>query len=78
MIALDQLGIDDFGLFEDGAYLAGFVYRHLFILDLLPLKHERMANNDGRVVPLFNGVNDNFRELRAELGAAAHLSRPFR
>lgn len=66
-------GPDDGGAFvEDGV---GIGMRRLSIIDVSPLGHQPMANEDGAVQLVYNGEVYNFQELRAELLAAGHTFR---
>jgi asparagine synthase (glutamine-hydrolysing) len=66
-------GPDDGGSFvEDGV---GIGMRRLSIIDVSPLGHQPMTNEDGAVQLVYNGEIYNFQELRAELVAAGHQFR---
>jgi asparagine synthase (glutamine-hydrolysing) len=47
-------------------------HRRLSVLDLSPLGHQPMSNEDGNVWLTFNGEIYNFRELKATLDPARH------
>ncbi len=69
-------GPDDSGLWErrfpDGSYV-GLGSRRLAILDLSPLGHMPMANNQGLVWITYNGEIYNFAELRRELTGKGYV-----
>jgi asparagine synthase (glutamine-hydrolysing) len=68
-------GPDDSGLwdriFPDGSYI-GLGSRRLAILDLSPVGHMPMCNEDGTVWITYNGEIYNFAELRRELESKGH------
>jgi asparagine synthase (glutamine-hydrolysing) len=68
-------GPDDSGMWErkfsDGSYI-GLGSRRLAILDLSPLGHMPMANEDRTLWITYNGEIYNFAELRRELEAKGH------
>jgi asparagine synthase (glutamine-hydrolysing) len=68
-------GPDDTGIWErnfpDGSYI-GLGSRRLAILDLSPLGHMPMCNEDGTVWITYNGEIYNFSELRHELEKKGH------
>jgi asparagine synthase (glutamine-hydrolysing) len=68
-------GPDDSGLWErkfpDGSYV-GLGSRRLAILDLSPLGHMPMGNEDGSVWITYNGEIYNFADLRRELEGKGH------
>lgn len=68
-------GPDDMGLWEhllpDGSYI-GLGSRRLAILDLSPLGHMPMSNEDRTLWITYNGEIYNFAELRAELTNKGH------
>ncbi len=68
-------GPDDEGRFVDEAVGLGLLHRRLSIIDLSPLGHQPMTNEDGSVVLCFNGEIYNFAELRTELEAKGHVFR---
>jgi asparagine synthase (glutamine-hydrolysing) len=63
-------GPDAEGHYTDGP--VGLGHRRLSIIDLSPLGHQPMANEDGQVVVTFNGEIYNFQKLRVELEAHGH------
>lgn len=69
---LAHRGPDDAGvaIFPDVPLALG--HRRLSVLDLSPLGHQPMSNEDGSVWLTFNGEIYNFRELRATLDPARH------
>lgn len=75
LATLHHRGPDDAGVFTDTDQGIGLAHARLSILDLSPLGHQPMLNDDGRVALVFNGEIYNFRELRAELEAAGHVFR---
>ena len=71
--ALEHRGPDDAGY-----HLApgiGFGHRRLSIIDLSPLGHQPLFNEDGSVCVTYNGEIYNYRELVDELQAAGHTFR---
>lgn len=66
-------GPDDRGIFVEGG--VGIGMRRLSIIDVSPLGHQPMGNEDGAVQIVYNGEIYNFRELRADLSAAGHRFR---
>jgi len=58
-------GPDDQGIFKDGP--VGLGHTRLSIIDLSPLGHQPMQNNDGRYWITFNGEIYNFLSIREEL-----------
>src|SRR6204780_2646543 len=68
-------GPDDHGLWErrfpDGSYI-GLGSRRLAILDLSPVGHMPMCNEDRTVWITYNGEIYNFAELRQELESKGH------
>ena len=68
-------GPDDSGLwdrkFPDGSYI-GLGSRRLAILDLSPLGHMPMCNEDRTLWITYNGEIYNFAELRRELESKGH------
>jgi len=53
----------------------GFGHRRLAIIDLSPLGHQPMKNDDGTLVITYNGEVYNFPELRSELEKKGHVFR---
>jgi len=53
----------------------GFGHRRLAIIDLSPLAHQPMANDDGSLVITYNGEVYNYQNLRLELEAKGHTFR---
>ena len=51
------------------------VHRRLALLDLSETGSQPMANEDGRILVVFNGEIYNHRELRSELRSKGHLFR---
>lgn len=72
---LSHRGPDDEGRFVDAGAGVGLLHRRLSIIDLSPLGHQPMPNEDGSVVLCFNGEIYNFAELRPELVAKGHVFR---
>ena len=72
---LSHRGPDDEGRFVDAGAGVGLLHRRLSIIDLSPLGHQPMPNEDGSVVLCFNGEIYNFAELRPELEAQGHVFR---
>jgi asparagine synthase (glutamine-hydrolysing) len=72
---LAHRGPDDSGLWDrklpDGSYI-GLGSRRLAILDLSPLGHMPMCNQDRTIWITYNGEIYNFAELRAELESKGH------
>ncbi len=68
-------GPDDEGRWVDEAAGVGLLHRRLSIIDLSPLGHQPMTNEDGTVVLCFNGEIYNFIELRGELESKGHIFR---
>ncbi len=71
--ALAHRGPDDSGLYGGGR--VGLGHRRLSIIDLSPLGHQPLANEDGTIQVVFNGEIYNFGELRVELEARGHRFR---
>ncbi len=71
--AMRHRGPDDGGVHVDG--LVGLGHRRLSIIDLSPLGHQPMANEDRTVWIAFNGEIYNFQELRPGLEARGHVFR---
>jgi asparagine synthase (glutamine-hydrolysing) len=71
--ALRHRGPDDHGVYgRDGACLA---HSRLSIIDLSPLGHQPMTNEDGSCWIVFNGEIYNFQELRSGLEGKGHVFR---
>lgn len=66
-------GPDDSGCLIDGSVHLGHL--RLSIVDLSPLGHQPMANEDGTVHIIFNGEIFNHADLRPELERAGHRYR---
>lgn len=66
-------GPDDEGSWVDDAAGVGLLHRRLSIIDLSPLGHQPMTNEDGTVVLCFNGEIYNFAGLRGELETKGHV-----
>ena len=73
--AIAHRGPDDEGCFVDAKAGVGLLHRRLSIIDLSPLGHQPMSNEDGSVVLSFNGEIYNFAELRPELESKGHIFR---
>jgi asparagine synthase (glutamine-hydrolysing) len=71
--SLAHRGPDDEGLMVDGP--VGLAMRRLAIIDLSPLGHQPMTNEDGQVELVFNGEIYNFEDLRLRLSALGHTFR---
>ncbi len=71
--ALHHRGPDDSGVWIKGN--VGLGHSRLSIIDLSPLGHQPMANEDGTVWIIFNGEIYNFPELRDELLKKGHTFR---
>lgn len=63
-------GPDGEGHFADGP--VGLGHRRLAIIDLSPLGHQPMANEDGSILLVFNGEIYNYQSLRIELESRGH------
>jgi asparagine synthase (glutamine-hydrolysing) len=70
---LAHRGPDDAGAHVDGPI--GLGHRRLAILDLSPLAHQPMSNEDGSVWLVFNGEIYSYLELREKLQASGHRFR---
>lgn len=68
--AIRHRGPDSEGFWTNS--FVGFSHRRLSILDLSPLGHQPMQNDNGKIVIVFNGEIYNFHELRIELEAKGH------
>ena len=67
-------GPDDTGeaIAETSAASVGFGFRRLSIIDLSPLGHQPMTNEETGDVVMLNGEIYNYRELRKDLEALGH------
>ncbi|MGE3522679.1 MAG: asparagine synthase (glutamine-hydrolyzing) [Candidatus Dadabacteria bacterium] len=65
--ALTHRGPDDSGIYIDNENGVGLGHRRLSILDLSPLGHQPMANDDESIWITYNGEVYNFSEIRSEL-----------
>lgn len=65
--ALTHRGPDDSGIYIDNENGVGLGHRRLSILDLSPLGHQPMANDDESIWITYNGEVYNFSEIRTEL-----------
>jgi len=65
--ALSHRGPDDMGSYIDIENKVGLAHRRLSILDLSPLGHQPMSNEEGSIWVAYNGEIYNFKELREEL-----------
>ena len=70
---LEHRGPDDSGIWHQGNI--GLAQARLSIIDLSPLGHQPMSNEDGSVWITFNGEIYNYPELRDELIAKGHIFR---
>jgi len=67
-LSLKHRGPDDEGFYlKNGLSHIGLAHRRLSIIDLSPLAHQPMANENGTVWIVFNGEIYNYNELRPEL-----------
>lgn len=66
-------GPDDAGIYCQGS--VGLAHRRLSIIDLSPVGHQPMANEDGTAWIVFNGEIYNFQELRPDLVRRGHRFR---
>ena len=73
VLAQRHRGPDDSGLYHDDRAVLG--HRRLSIIDLSPLGHQPMCNEDETVWVTYNGEIYNFAELRAELCSRGHRFR---
>src|SRR5262245_18669094 len=67
---ISHRGPDSEGQYTDAN--VGLGHRRLAIIDLAPLGHPPMANEEGDVVIVFNGEIYNFQKLRVELESRGH------
>lgn len=65
--ALTHRGPDDAGMYIDEKHGVGLGHRRLSILDLSPLGHQPMSNEDESIWITFNGEIYNFKEIREDL-----------
>lgn len=70
--SLVHRGPDDGGAEMFPRHNLALGHRRLSIIDLSPLGHQPMANEDGTLWISFNGEIYNYRELRAKLDPARH------
>jgi len=70
---LRHRGPDDQGVYQKGGTCLG--HARLSIIDLSPLGHQPMSNEDGSLWIVFNGEIYNFMELRPELQGRGHRFR---
>ncbi len=72
--SLQHRGPDDSGtaFFETAAAFVGLGQRRLSILDLSPLGHQPMYNDDKSVAVILNGEIYNFKEIRIALEEKGH------
>ena len=68
-------GPDDAGVWVSADRRVGLGHTRLSIIDLSPLGHQPMTNEDGSVWLVFNGEIYNFQQLRNELARAGHAFR---
>jgi asparagine synthase (glutamine-hydrolysing) len=66
-------GPDDHGAFVEGG--VGIGMRRLSVIDVSPLGHQPMGNEDGALQIVYNGEVYNFQELRDQLVSAGHRFR---
>lgn len=71
--AMRHRGPDDHGVYQKGGTCLG--HTRLSIIDLSPLGHQPMTNEEGSLWIVFNGEIYNFMELRRELEAKGHRFR---
>ncbi len=70
--ALAHRGPDDSGSYIDERSNIGFAHRRLSIVDLSPLGHQPMSNDDGSIWITYNGEVYNFKNIRNELIQKGH------
>lgn len=68
----DDSGIQLLSTSEIPGISVGFGHRRLSIIDLSPLGHQPMSNEDGTVWITFNGEVYNHKDLRRDLAAKGH------
>ncbi len=73
--AVHHRGPDDGGSWIWPGHQVALGHRRLSIIDLSPLGHQPMANEDGSLVISYNGEVYNFRDLRTQLLAKGHKFR---
>ena len=66
-------GPDDVGLWVDSCI--GFGHRRLSIIDLSPLGHQPMQNDNGNLIITYNGEIYNFQNIRIELESKGYTFR---
>jgi asparagine synthase (glutamine-hydrolysing) len=69
--ALHNRGPDDKGVYID--HLVSLGHTRLSIIDLSPMGHQPMTNEDGSIWLTYNGEIYNFQELRNDLESKGHL-----
>jgi len=65
--ALTYRGPDDAGAYIDPEHNVGLGHRRLSILDLSPLGHQPMSNDNESIWTTYNGEVYNFKEIREDL-----------
>lgn len=70
MAVMSHRGPDDDGVYLEGGL--GLGHKRLSIIDLSPLGHQPMSNEDKTVWVIFNGEIYNYKELRTELLTRGH------
>jgi asparagine synthase (glutamine-hydrolysing) len=78
--ALIHRGPDDEGLYitnQESLPSVGLGHRRLSIIDLSPLGHQPMSNEDATVWIVFNGEIYNFKRLRHDLEEKGHVFRSY-
>jgi asparagine synthase (glutamine-hydrolysing) len=73
--SMTHRGPDDAGHWVSPDKRVALGHRRLSIIDLSPLGHQPMANEDGTIRLVFNGEIYNFQQLRRELISAGHQFR---
>jgi asparagine synthase (glutamine-hydrolysing) len=71
--AMRHRGPDDQGVYASGVACLG--HTRLSVIDLSPLGHQPMRNEDGSLWIVFNGEIYNFQELRPVLEGKGHVFR---
>jgi asparagine synthase (glutamine-hydrolysing) len=64
-------GPDDSGYYVNNNI--GLGHRRLSIIDLSPLGHQPMFNEDGQIVIVYNGEIYNYKEIQGDLIAKGHI-----